>query len=41
MSNEAVPTDLAHQNGATEWFGPVDLPIVEQLRTQLWFELAS
>ncbi|MCA1844008.1 MAG: hypothetical protein LC792_12660 [Actinobacteria bacterium] len=29
---------LRHRNGATEWFGPVDLPIIELLRAGLQFE---
>ncbi|MGH9010761.1 MAG: hypothetical protein ACRDYF_13070, partial [Acidimicrobiia bacterium] len=31
---------VRHRNGATQWFGPVDLPVVKLLRSQLWFELA-
>jgi hypothetical protein len=31
---------VRHRNGATQWFGPVDLPVVTLLRSQLWFELA-
>lgn len=32
---------IRHRNGAAQWFGPVDLPLVKLLRSQLWFELAS
>ena len=32
---------VRHRNGATQWFGPVDLPVVKLLRSRLWFELAS
>ncbi|MGH9008920.1 MAG: hypothetical protein ACRDYF_03635 [Acidimicrobiia bacterium] len=31
---------LRCRNGATQWFGPIDLPVVKLLRSQLWFELA-
>ena len=31
---------VRHRNGATQWFGPVDLPLAKLLRSKLWFELA-
>jgi hypothetical protein len=31
---------VRHRNGATQWFGAVDLPLVKLLRSQLWFDLA-
>lgn len=31
---------VRHRNGSTQWFGPVDMPVVKLLRSQLWFDLA-
>lgn len=33
---------LRHRNGSTQWFGEaVDLPVADQIRSQLWFETAA
>ena len=29
---------LRHRNGATQWFGPVDLPVIRLMRSRLRFE---
>jgi hypothetical protein len=29
---------LRHRNGATQWFGPVDLPVIKLVRSRLRFE---
>jgi hypothetical protein len=31
---------LRHRNGATEWLGSVDLPLVAVIRSRLWLEAA-
>lgn len=33
---------LRHRNGSTQWFGAaVNLPVADQIRSQLWFETAA
>ena len=33
---------VRHRNGSTQWFGEaVDLPVADQIRSQVWFETAA
>lgn len=40
VDSEVESGVLRHRNGATEWFGTVDLPIVGLVRSLLWLEPA-